>query len=249
VKHLIINADDLGISPDVNEAVRIGFEAGSISDSSLLVRAPFARDAVAIMHDSGRFRVGVHVDLDTLLGWSSPGRERFSRTTLGAMLETPDFLRRVGREIDSQIAEFCQTGLVPSHVDTHHHVHGFAPIFEVLVEVMDRYEIRALRFCRAGYRLMNRADIMPPSDIVEDMVKTLQDRRIQFPDHFIDPALPFSLTDLSEGVTELMLHPGTEAGSWRERDLHLVMNRQFQTRLREENIGIISFPNLPSIRS
>jgi len=43
---VIVNADDLGLSREINKGVFTGLSRGVISDVSLLIHAPFAREAV-----------------------------------------------------------------------------------------------------------------------------------------------------------------------------------------------------------
>ena len=158
-RFLIINADDLGFSPEVNKGIFAAYEKGVVTDSSLLITGPSVQEAVAMVKNDPSLQVGLHIDLDPLLGWSSPGRERFTRQELLQMMEDPEFITKIRKEIDAQITAFLDTGLTPSHLDTHHHVHGFPCIFEALVEALDSYKIKAIRFSKQGYALLGREDI------------------------------------------------------------------------------------------
>lgn len=240
-RFLIINADDLGISHEVNEAIFAAYEKGVITDSSLLIRGPYSKEAIKLIKEAPSFRVGLHIDLDPLLGWGSPGREKLPRSELLRMMDDHDFASRVGEEIDKQITAFLEEGLTPSHVDTHHHVHGFPQILLPLVEAMVRYEIKAIRFCRKGYYLMGRQDITLTPEVACWMEKLLQEKGIFYPHHFIDPTFPFSLKELPQGITELMVHPSTGGEPWRKKDLERLMDPSFMTTLEEEDIKLISF--------
>ncbi len=239
---LIINADDLGISPEVNLGIFTAHERGVVTDSSLLVRRPYSKEAIRTIRATPCFRVGVHIDLDPLLGWESPGRERFPHRDLLRMMDDPDFGKRVRNEIDGQISAFLKTGVTPSHIDTHHHAHGFPQIFIALLEAMERYGIKALRFCRNGYHLMGREDISLTTETARWMERELGERGIFYPHHFIDPALPFSLNGLPQGVTELMVHPSIGGEPWRRKDFDMLMDPRFMAAVGEEDIELISFP-------
>jgi predicted glycoside hydrolase/deacetylase ChbG (UPF0249 family) len=245
-RFLIINADDLGISPEVNRGIFIAHEKGVITDSSLLIQGRYAHQAIEMIKKSPSFHVGIHIDLDPLLAWQSPGIERVPRRKLLEMMDEPDFIKRVKQEIDKQVKAFLERGLIPSHIDTHHHVHGFPQIFKPLVEVMDRYSIRAIRFSKKGYALLGREDIPITSEQAQWMEDALRQRGIFHPHSLIDPIFPFSLKDIPGGVTELMVHPGMGGDEWRQKDFEMLINPLFMNTVRDEGIQLISFSELPS---
>lgn len=247
-RFLIINADDLGISPEVNRGIFTAYEKGVITDSSLLVKRPSAQEAIDIIKKDPAFRVGIHIDLDPLLGWKSPGKERFPRQKLLTMMNEPEFAGTVKQEIQEQTKAFLDTGLTPSHIDTHHHVHGFPRIFEMLLEVMNTYGIGAIRFSKQGYSLLGREDILPPPETAQWMEKMLQDRKIVYPHYLFDPLTSFSLKELPDGVSELMAHPSLGGDPWRKKDYEMIMNPQFMDTVREEKIELTSYAELqPSL--
>lgn len=240
-RFLIINGDDLGISREVNRGIFVAYEKGLITDASLLIRGPYSDEAIEMIKETPTFRVGLHIDLDLLLGWESPGKERFPRQELLRMMNDPRYIRMIRKEIDEQIKAFLGEGLTPSHVDTHHHVHGFSQVFVLLLEVMERHGINALRFSRKGYYLMGREDIVLTSEEACWMEKMLHEKGIFYPHHFIDSPLSFSIKELPKGVTELMVHPSTGGELWRRKDFEMLMDPLFLTTLREEEIELISY--------
>lgn len=195
------------------------------------------------------FQVGIHIDLDPLLGWESPGRERLSRPELMQMLDDPDFSKKIRNEIETQITAFLDTGLTPSHVDTHHHVHGFPQIFEPLVEAMDRYGIMALRFSKQGYTLLGREDILITEEQAQEMEDALRKQGIAHPHLLIDPLVSFSLKEIPPGVTELMVHPSMGGDEWRQRDFEMLMDPLFMKTVHDEGIRLIDFSELASSAS
>ncbi len=246
---LIINADDLGISPEVNRGIVVAYERGVVTDSSLLIRGPYVRQAVEMIKQEPSFQVGIHIDLDPLLGWESPGIERLPRQKLLAMMTEPEFIKKIKQEIDKQITAFLEEGLIPSHIDTHHHVHGFAPIFESLVEAMSRHNIKAIRFSKKGYSLLGRENILITSEQAQWMEDALHKREIRHPHHLIDPLIPFSLKEIPQGVSELMVHPSMGGDQWRQRDFEMLMDPLFLSTVRNEGIQLIGFVDLASSAS
>jgi predicted glycoside hydrolase/deacetylase ChbG (UPF0249 family) len=248
-RFLIINADDLGISPEVNQGVFTAYEHGVVTDSSLLITGAYSQEAITMVKEYPGFPVGIHIDLDPLLGWESPGKEKFTRQELHQFMNESTFVKKIQQEIHEQIEAFLDTGLITSHIDTHHHVHGFPQIFEPLIAAMDRYRIKALRFNKAGYSLMGREDILLSAETAHWMEDALRQRSITYPHRLIDPLLPFSLEELPLGVTELMVHPSSGGDLWRQKDFTMLMDPRFMHTVREERIELISFSALESLLS
>jgi predicted glycoside hydrolase/deacetylase ChbG (UPF0249 family) len=248
-RFLIINADDLGLSPEVNRGIFIAHEKGVVTDASLLIQGPYAQQAIETIKQNPSFHVGIHVDLDPLLAWKSPGIEQFPRRKLLEMMNEPDFVKQVRKEIDKQVRGFLNEGLIPSHIDTHHHVHGFPRIFELLIEIMDRHGIRSMRFSKKGYALLGREDIPITSEQAQWMEDALRKRKILHPHLLIDPIFSFSLKKIPAGVTELMVHPSMGGDEWRQKDFEMLINPLFMRTVRDEGIQLISFSELGSTHS
>jgi predicted glycoside hydrolase/deacetylase ChbG (UPF0249 family) len=245
-RFLIINADDLGISPAVNRGIFTAYEKGVVTDSSLLIKGPFVHQAMEMIKKNPSFLVGIHIDLDPLLGWESPGIEQLPRQKLLEMMNDPHFIARVKKESDTQVTAFLDAGLIPSHIDTHHHVHGFPQIFEPLVEVMDKYDIKAIRFSKKGYSLLGREEIAITAAHAQGMEDALRKKGILHPHHLIDPLFPFALKEIPTGVSELMVHPSMEGDKWRQRDFEMLMDPLFMSTVKDQGIQLIGFAELAS---
>jgi predicted glycoside hydrolase/deacetylase ChbG (UPF0249 family) len=245
-RFLIINADDLGISPEVNRGIFIAYEKGVITDASLLIKGPYAQQALKMIKKNPSFQVGIHIDLDPLLGWKSPGIERLPRQKLLEMMNEPDFLKKIKHEADKQMTDFLDAGLIPSHIDTHHHVHGFPQIFELLVEAMDSHGMKAIRFNKKGYALLGREDIPITAEKAQWMEDALRKREIRHPHYFFDPISPFSLKEIPAGVSELMVHPSMGGDQWRQRDFEMLVDPRFISMVKDEGIQLIGFADLAS---
>ena len=220
-RSLIINADDLGISLEVNRGIFAAYEHGVITDSSLLITGAFSQEAVTLLKANPQFPAGIHIDLDSLLGWESPGKEKCTRQELNQIINESTFIKKIKQAIHEQIEAFLDTGLIPSHIDTHHHVHGFIRIFETLMEAMDKYGIKAIRFNKKGYTLLGREDILISPETAQWMEETLCKKGILHPHLLIDPLSPFSLKEIPQGITELMVHPSMGGDLWKIGRAHV----------------------------
>lgn len=62
----IVNADDFGASPSINQAIDYAFKEGIINRATLMVNMPYAQDAVQLAIDGGYIdKIGLHLCLDT----------------------------------------------------------------------------------------------------------------------------------------------------------------------------------------
>jgi hopanoid biosynthesis associated protein HpnK len=241
---LIVNADDFGLSPGVSRGILAGFREGIVSSTTMLVNLPYFEDAVGLARANPDLPVGVHL---TLL-WGAPvsdpaavstlvdreGRlprglgPLVSRYVLGRLA-----LDEVRSEFRSQVRKFLDTGLRPTHLDTHKHVHCLPGVFDAVVEVAREFGIGGVRLPRerslaaAPGSNGTAAPARPPwrprakRQAVRFLCRRARaklDRAgLRTTDHFVGldymarldaAALRFILASLPEGTTEIMCHPG-----------------------------------------
>ncbi len=133
-KHLIVTADDFGLSPQVNAAVERAHRDGILTAASLMVAAPAAAEAVEIARRTPTLRVGLHLalvearpalppsevpDLVGPDGWFRRDTARFG----AELFFSPRMRRQLAREVEAQFAAYAATGLPLDHVDAHQHFH------------------------------------------------------------------------------------------------------------------------------
>jgi predicted glycoside hydrolase/deacetylase ChbG (UPF0249 family) len=218
---LIINADDLGLSPQINTGIFKGIEAGVVTDVSLMAKAPYAADAAESLRGHGITCAGIHVNLDDLLGWRSPGIEHHTREQLQQRFAEASFRARLEAEAREQIEIFLSLGLKPSHIDSHHHVHGFPAVFAIMLTLMGDYGIRAMRYSAGGYGLPTRADIPWSSGLAARVQTMLQEKAILTCDCMLEGA--GRLMEASSGITELVVHPAMGGDPWRDEELKVLL--------------------------
>ncbi len=155
-KHLIVTADDFGLSPQVNAAVERAHRDGILTAASLMVGAPAAADAVEIARALPGLRVGLHLalvearptlppsevpDLVGPDGWFRRDTARFG----AALFFSPRMRRQLVREVEAQFAAYAATGLPLDHVDAHQHFHLHPTVASAMIRIGRRHGMRAVR--------------------------------------------------------------------------------------------------------
>jgi predicted glycoside hydrolase/deacetylase ChbG (UPF0249 family) len=122
-RRLVVNADDFGLSDGVNAGVLRAHRDGIVTSASLMVRAPAAERAVAAAAVHPELDLGLHVDLGE---WTpAAGGEWRPRYEV---VDTADEAAVVA-ELERQVERFeVLTGRLPSHMDSHQHVHRTEPV-------------------------------------------------------------------------------------------------------------------------
>lgn len=153
---VIINADDFGMSEEVNEAVIRAYKEGVLTSTSLMVTGAAFDSAVRLAKQNPGLAVGIH--LVTVVGKSvlpSPeipslvDREgNLSNNPTAAGLKyffSPRARRQIRKELSAQFEKFHSTGLPLSHIDGHLHLHVHPVIFNAALELGEKYSARRMR--------------------------------------------------------------------------------------------------------
>jgi len=138
----------------------------------------------------------------------------------------------VRTEFRAQIVRFQHAGVTPTHVDTHKHVHCLPGILQALVDVAGEVGIGRVRVPYEQSIAANGAvgELgLPPRSLKASLKRRLvgylsrngrtviQHRGLRSTDHFVgieyqdhldERAVRFIVSNLNEGTTELMCHPG-----------------------------------------
>jgi hopanoid biosynthesis associated protein HpnK len=157
-KKLIINADDFGISPRVNEAVERAHSQGVLTSATIMTNMDGFPEAVAVAKRLPRLGVGVHLNLfsgravsqDKRVGplLHKDGSFRYSLQTLAFLSVFSHSVRTAIKiELAAQIQRLIDTGLHPTHLDSHKHIHFFPAVYPIVCSLARRFKISAVRYC------------------------------------------------------------------------------------------------------
>jgi predicted glycoside hydrolase/deacetylase ChbG (UPF0249 family) len=240
VKSLIINAEDVGISGAVDEAVDKCYREGAITGASVMACGRRFQEAVYMLKNLGRTEVGVHLTLtgnflpcteesfliNTLLqknGKFVPGYKDLALRLFFGRLE----LEQVYLELSHQVKRIKKEGLNLTHLDSHEHVHLFPDILKVALRIAVEFAIPYIRIPIEDPKIIWRQ--FSVKDYVRHMALNTVSKRTKdrvdfintkcnddFLGHFhsgrlADDILCYMMDNLKDGVTELAFHPSVES--------------------------------------
>jgi chitin disaccharide deacetylase len=228
-RNLIVNADDLGLSPAVNAGVLRAHAGGLVTSASLMVRKAAADEAVRLARDHPELALGLHLDLgqwDFQNGAWTVAYARCDQADGGA----------VRAECRSQLDLFRQmTGRDPTHLDSHQHVHLHEPVSSIAAEIAAEVGVplrgRQIRYEGGFYGQTGQGEPLPETITVAHLCTLIR--------------------SLAPGWTELGCHPGvgvsTAESSYareRERELEALCDPSLAIVLAEESVRLCSFAEL-----
>ena len=246
---LIVNADDLGLTPGCTDGIIKGLTKGIVTDTSLMVNTPFTDEAVSKLKENGIERVGLHLNVS----W---GRPLLPAGEVPSLVDENGFFRRkvaqaaygmrldeVRRELAVQAERFMATGLGLTHLDSHHHAHSFSPITEAALELAKQFGV-PLRQTNDGLRETIRRQGLVTTDAIE----------LDFYEQGVNlEHLKQILIEHPEGTLEIMCHPAetdellydiSSYNSWRDKELAILTSREMRSFIEEQGIQLISFDGL-----
>jgi hopanoid biosynthesis associated protein HpnK len=166
-RRLIVNADDFGRSPSINEAVVRAHREGILTSASLMVNETAAGEAVRLARENPELGVGLHLAL--VCGRAALPREKIPNLAdaSGRFSEHPVragwryFFRSRCRgelraEIEEQFAKFRASGLKLDHVNGHLNIHLHPVVLQILMDNAETWGIGAMRLTRDRFFLNAR---------------------------------------------------------------------------------------------
>lgn len=153
---VIINADDLGKSPAVNREVRHTLLNGYITSSTILANSLYWDEVHNIVHSNPQASFGVHLNLTEgkALTDSSVFRDlgivdkdnNFTSNIRTQNLSNQKLLDAIYLEWDQQMHKvICDEKINITHVDGHHHIHTDIRLLEVLIRILNKWNIKYVR--------------------------------------------------------------------------------------------------------
>lgn len=148
---LIVNADDFGYSRGINYGIIDAHKNGIVNSATMMMNMPGVTHAVELAKANPKLQVGIHLVLTCgkplLTDVPSLVNENGSFKRLSEFKEQREIsLDELAKEWCAQIDKFLETGLTPTHFDSHHHVHTIPAFLPVVQMLAKKYDLSARRF-------------------------------------------------------------------------------------------------------
>jgi len=153
---VIINADDLGISVNVNNLIFDLMGRRRITSATLLANSPAFDDAVLRIPKYAHCSFGVHLNLTQFAPLSEKKRlsqildekGEFAGNRVREVPMDSPFREAIYREWRAQIEKTRSAGVTISHIDGHHHIHTIPMLFLILKRIQEDCDIWRIRISR-----------------------------------------------------------------------------------------------------
>jgi len=134
-KRLIVNADDLGWTRGISDGIFVAHREGIVTSASLMVNQPASEYAIRQARNYPELGVGIHLNLcegaPVLPRHEVPTLVRADGSFYPAELATRRLWRwqisprEIEAEFRAQIRWMKSRGVLPTHADSHHHLHVY----------------------------------------------------------------------------------------------------------------------------
>lgn len=144
---IINNADDFGYSRAVNYGIIDSFQRGVLTSATVMANMPGFDHAVMLAKENPELGVGVHLTLTAgrpiLNGHQTIADEggRFRKRVYYCEMDTPIDEEEVYAEWKAQIERVLSNGILPTHLDSHHHIHTFRNNLPVFLRLAKEYDL------------------------------------------------------------------------------------------------------------
>ncbi|MFD4704680.1 chitin disaccharide deacetylase [Gottfriedia sp. NPDC058432] len=147
---LIVNADDFGYSRGINYGIIDAHKNGVVNSATMMMNMPGVSHAVELAKENPSLQVGIHLVLTCgkplLNNVPTLVNEKGNFKSRHEFFEDKNILLdELEREWTAQIEKFLESGLKPTHFDSHHHVHTVPEFLPVVQKLAQKYNLCARR--------------------------------------------------------------------------------------------------------
>lgn len=248
---LIVNADDFGYSRAVSYGIVDAHHTGIVTSTTMMCNIGDLEHPVQLAQENQTLGIGIHLvltsgspvseNVPSLVDWN--GRFYSYREFLNNIQSIKK--EEIEREWTSQIERFLSTGLKPTHLDTHHHVHAQQEVLPIAIQLAKKYGL-PLR------RVNNESTL-------ESVYGSVKTTNLLFTDFYkenvnIECFEALLLNSVGKVQTvEINCHPGYVDGKLvkqssyvyqRIKEFTVLTSREIKSRIKQLNIDLITFSDI-----
>jgi predicted glycoside hydrolase/deacetylase ChbG (UPF0249 family) len=268
-KQLVVNADDFGFTPDVNQGIVEAHRGGILTATTLMANGAAFDDAIGLAREAPTLDIGCHL---VLVGGHSLVSGKTFPPTVGRLLAAVARREiRIYDELAAQVRRIAAAGIRATHLDTHKHTHLAPPVLDAVARLSEEFGIRwvrrpfdfPLRAAAGRTPLATRMASGAMRLLRSRFHRVLEKHGCRTTDHFagfqmtgqLRTAELVELLELvPEGTTELMCHPGrcgaalrqanTRLKESREEELEALMAGETRAALERNGIELVNYEGL-----
>ena len=272
MRHLIVTADDLGLTKSINEGIAMAYRDGIVRSISAIPTGEAFEDAIRVMKDLALDEIGAHLALtETKPLLSSSGFYKNHNRFFIDLLIGRISLNNIYKELKAQIDLLNKSGIRITHINSHEHIHIIPALLDIFIRIAKEYNIPAIRYPR-GDRQPKKYS---PSETYRSFLLSyfsgknegiFEKSGLIFTDFFLglldagrldEKRIIGMLKDLKEGVTEIVTHPGflspevLSRYSWHrsgETELFALTGNKVKNAVRSNDIKLIKYGEFLSIK-
>jgi len=235
MKKIIVNADDFGACPEINQAVLMAHTQGILSSASLMLGAKHLEEAIQIAKENPSLKIGIHLTLSNAYSVLSAEKipdlvdasGRFSSHLFLSGMRyflSQKIKKQIQAEIEAQIERFIHFNLNCDHLNFHNHLQLHPSLLKITLEICKNFpQLKSFRIPNQNY-LQNAWQKIPHfflKALLKQMKKKLDEHHFFYNDELfgffengeMDEKKWFDfIPHIKEGVSEVYMHPATLAG-------------------------------------
>ncbi|MFH5837147.1 chitin disaccharide deacetylase [Proteiniclasticum sp. C24MP] len=144
---LIVNGDDFGFSPGQNLGIIKAHREGILTSTTALANGEYLAEGLEEASRYPGLGIGVHLTLDLGRPVLSPQAVPSLVDERGCFRKHPEHLKidldpdQLLLEWTAQIEKIKSLGVMPTHLDGHHHLHLHRDVMRTTLELAERYDL------------------------------------------------------------------------------------------------------------
>lgn len=276
-KYLIVNADDFGIDEEINRGIAECFRDGIVRSVSIVSNGLAFEDALNLVKKNTDIGIGVHL---CLVG----ERSILPKEKIPSIVDDKSFLSKnyrhflykicsnkvnlleVKDELEAQMKKVLDTGIMPTHLDSHQYTHLIPPIFNIVIQLAKKFNIKWMRYPKENKYNKNIRFISVGNCIKKlylaffsgYQLNALQDNNLYYADfsygimgkgYLNSHILKGVLEHLNSGLTDITCHPGynplnKKYAIWRynwEAEKIVLESQDIKDLIKKLNIKLINY--------
>lgn len=235
---IIVNADDFGRHERINDAVQIGIEKGCLRSATIMPGGIAFDHAISLAKSHRQLGLGIHFtlvngnpilppdEIPSIVDENGKFHNDYGKF-VKLYMQRKVMFDDVQRELAAQLKKVLSTGVNLTHCDSHQHIHVLPGITEIIFDLAMSAGIRAIRIPATGLFLGGSiGDDKLGSIVGRAGLRCMAERARKkasrcgmiSSDYFAGNVAGRAVNEqdfcriiskLKHGVTEIMMHPGT----------------------------------------